>query len=145
MGIQCSPRDAEWDSRLQPWQETQGSCRVMRVNSGFLSSHCMQIWPHLELSKVPWGSSSIVVVGNLRILLSCDRLCQCSLDLKQGSRASSVVERGNLRCLSSYSRKLVVHLSCGRKLEVHFELQRGFGGSSRVASGNSHVLLRPCS
>ena len=67
------------------------------------------------------------------------------LDLKQGSRESSVVERGNLRCLSSYSRKLVVHLSCGRKLEVHFELQRGFGGSSRVASENSHVLLRPCS
>ena len=66
------------------------------------------------------------------------------LDLQQGSRASSVVERGNLRCLSSYSRKLV-HLSCGRKLEVHLELQQGFGGVSRVASGSSQVLSRPCS
>ena len=48
----------------QPWQETQGSCRVVMVNLGFLSSHCMQIWPHLELSKVMWGPSSIVVLGN---------------------------------------------------------------------------------
>ena len=77
--------------------------------------------------------------------MSYDEYVSVPFDLQQGSEVSSVVERGKLGYPSSYSRRFVVHLSCGRKLEVHLKLQWEFGGSSRVARGYSRVLLRPCS
>ena len=95
-----------------------GLFRFVRGNSGFLSSHCRGIAPHLNLG------------GNLGFLSSGDGDLRVPLELQQGSQASSHVEAWNCGFLLSF--KSIAKLP--------FELRQGTSFFSRVATGESFIL-----
>ena len=128
-----------------------------RGTSGFLSSHCRGIEPHLALRGESRGISC-VVVGNFEFLYSFVGDIREPLMLPQGSQASFLVAWGTSGFLLSHYRGIGPHLelrretqtrvffplSCDRYLGEPLELHLGSQACFQVLRGNLGLLSRPC-
>ena len=124
-------------------QGSQASFQVVRRSGELLLRHCSGKGPHLALRAGSRGVSR-VAMGNLGFL-SSNLLCclrevkstfelweehGIALELLQGNRVSSRIDRGILWCFSS----------CSGKHWISLELQLGPQETSHVASGKSALL-----
>ena len=102
--------DGNLGEPLELPKESQESFRVVRGNSGLLSSRLRGIYPHFTLEGGESHGFSQLVVGNSGFLSNCDDDVGEPLVLTQGSQASIRVTMRNLELLSCRCKRIRPHL-----------------------------------